>query len=100
MMLLFYRHHYEADYYAEICKAQFDQLYEEGAENGRVMCIAFHPYATGRPHRAKYLDDLLGYIMGHSGVWQTTTDEIAEYYLANYYDQEMAYISATSGQGG
>ena len=76
-----YRHHYEADYYAEICKAQFDQLYEEGAENGRAMCIAFHPYATGRPHRAKYLDDILTHVMSHSGVWQATTDEIAEYYL-------------------
>ena len=94
-----YRHHYEADYYAEICKAQFDQLYEEGAENGRVMCIAFHPYATGRPHRAKYLDDLLGYIMGHSGYGrQPPTKSLSN--TSNYYDQEMAYISATSGQGG
>ena len=47
------RHHYEADYYAKICKAQFDQLYREGEENGRLMCIAFHPYVMGRPHRIK-----------------------------------------------
>jgi hypothetical protein len=40
------RHHYEGDYYAKICKAQFDQLYREGAENGRLMCIAFHPYGA------------------------------------------------------
>ena len=86
-----YRHNYEADYYAEICKAQFDQLYEEGQESGRCMVIAFHPYATGRPHRAKYLDEVLSYIMSHDGVWQTTTDEIAEYYLANYYDQAIAH---------
>jgi allantoinase len=88
-----YRRHHEADYYAEICKAQFDQLYEEGAENGRCMCMAFHPYATGRPHRSKYLDEVLSYIMGHEGVWQTTTDEIAAYYLANYYDQAMAHAA-------
>lgn len=86
-----YRHNHEADYYAEICKAQFDQLYEEGQESGRCMCIAFHPYATGRPHRSKYLDEVLSYIMSHDGVWQTTTDEIAEYYLANYYDQAIAH---------
>ena len=85
-----YRSHFEADYYAEICKAQFDQLYDESAESGRLMCIAVHPYATGRPHRIKYLDDVLGYIMSHDGVWQATTDEIAEYYLANYYDQAVA----------
>jgi peptidoglycan/xylan/chitin deacetylase (PgdA/CDA1 family) len=88
-----YRRNHEADYYAEICKAQFDQLYEEGEESGRCMCIAFHPYATGRPHRSKYLDEVLSYIMGHEGVWQTTTDEIAEYYLANYYDQAMAHAA-------
>ncbi len=87
-----FRNHYEADYYAEICKAQFDQLYEEGETNGRVMCIAFHPYVMGRPHRVKYLEEVLRYIMSHDGVWQATTDEIAEYYLAHYYDQSVARI--------
>jgi allantoinase len=87
-----FRHHYEADYYAEICKAQFDQLYEEGEDNGRLMCIALHPYVMGRPHRVKYLDEALNYIMSHDRVWQATTDEIAEYYLTHYYDQAVAYV--------
>src|SRR5688572_10649838 len=43
---------HEGDYYAKICKRQFDRLYEEGEESGRLMCIAFHPYIMGRPHRA------------------------------------------------
>ena len=30
----------EAEYFAQICKDQFDRLYQEGAESGRVMCIA------------------------------------------------------------
>ncbi len=29
--------------------------------------------------------------MSHDGVWQTTADEIAEYYIANYYDQAVAH---------
>jgi len=87
------RHHYEGDYYARICKAQFDQLYREGAENGRLMCIAFHPYVMGRPHRVKYLAEVLDYIMSHDGVWQATTDEIAEYYLAHYYEQAVAHAA-------
>jgi hypothetical protein len=53
------RHHDEGDYYAKICKAQFDQLYREGAENGRLMCIAVHPYVMGRPRRVKYLAEVL-----------------------------------------
>ena len=88
---ILFRQHFEGDYFAEICKAQFDQLYEEGAESGRVMCIAIHPYLLGQPHRINYLDEALGYIMSHDGVWQTTADEIAEHYIANNYDQAVAH---------
>ena len=86
-----FRASHEGDYFARICKAQFDQLYKEGAESGRVMCIALHPFRTGQPHRIKYLDEILGYIMSHDGVWQTTADEIAENYIANYYDEAVAH---------
>ena len=83
--------HYEGDYFARICKAQFDQLYKEGAESGRVMCIALHPFLIGQPHRIKYLDEILSHIMSHDGVWQTTADEIADYYIENYYDDAVAH---------
>ena len=86
-----FRNHYEGDYFARICKAQFDQLYQEGGESGRVMCIALHPFLIGQPHRIKYLEEVLSYIMSHDGIWQTTADEIAEYYIDNYYDQAMAH---------
>ena len=88
---LLFRNHYEGDYFVQICKAQFDQLYKEGAESGRVMCIALHPYLLGQPHRIKYLEEALSYVMSHEGVWQTTADEIAEYYIANYYDRAVAH---------
>ena len=48
--------HYEGDYFARICKDQFDRLYEEGAESGRVMCIALHPFLIGQPHRIVQLN--------------------------------------------
>ena len=95
-----FRQHYEGDYFAEICKAQFDQLYQEGAHSGRVMCIALHPYLIGQPHRARYLDDVLGYIMSHDGVWQTTADDIAEYYIANYYDEQVAHAERLNNANG
>jgi allantoinase len=88
-----FRNHFEGEYFVRICKAQFDQLYKEGAESGRVMCIALHPYLTGQPHRIKYLDEILSYIMAYDGVWQTTADEIAEYYIARYYDQAVAHAA-------
>ena len=93
-----FRSNFEGEYFARICKAQFDQLYAEGAESGRVMCIALHPYLIGQPHRVKYLDEILGYIMSHDGVWQTTADEIAEHYIANHYDEAVAHSAQYRGQ--
>ena len=84
--------HFEGEYFAKICKAQFDRLYREGEESARSMCIALHPHQIGQPHRIKYLDEMLGYVMSHEGVWQATADEIAEYYMANYYDGMMALL--------
>ncbi len=84
---------HEAEYFGQIIKDQFDVLYREGAESGRVMCIALHPYWIGQPHRAKYLDEALGYILAHDGVWKTTADDIAEYYIEHYYDDVVAHVS-------
>jgi peptidoglycan/xylan/chitin deacetylase (PgdA/CDA1 family) len=84
----------ETDHFFERVIDQFDTLYEEGAESGRVMCLSLHPQMIGRPSAAKYLDAMLKYILGHGGVWLTTGDEIAEYYLANYYDTFMEHLAA------
>ena len=81
----------EGDYFVRIVKRQFDTLYREGAQSGRVMCIGLHPYIIGQPHRTKHLEAMLDYILSHEGVWMTTADEIADYYMANYYDQALAH---------
>ena len=86
----------EADHFFQMVKAQFDTLYREGAESGRVMCVPLHPHNIGRPNAAKYLDKMLKYILGHEGVWATTADEIAEYYIANCYDSYMEYVTASN----
>jgi peptidoglycan/xylan/chitin deacetylase (PgdA/CDA1 family) len=77
------------DEFVQRCRDQFDVLYAEGAEDGRVMCIAFHPFLLGRPHRIDLLDEALGYVLGHEDVWVTTADEIAEWYLDNVYDEAV-----------
>jgi peptidoglycan/xylan/chitin deacetylase (PgdA/CDA1 family) len=87
---------YETDYFLQICKDQFDVLYDEGAESGRVMCIALHPFLIGQPWRTRYLDELFSYVLGHEGVWLTTAEAIADYYIDNYYDQVVAQLRADS----
>ena len=64
-----------------------------GGISQRVMCLSLHPHNIGRPNAAKYLDEALRYILGHDGVWNTTADDIAEYYIANYYDQVSSWIA-------
>jgi len=59
---------------------QFDRLYLEGQENARVMAISIHPYITGVPHRIKYLEQLLDYVIGHDGVALMTASEIGDWY--------------------
>src|SRR5437868_7510501 len=34
----------------------------------------------------------------HDGVWATTADDIADYYLANYYDQVKSWIADRKAQ--
>ena len=88
----------EADYFLQMIKDQFDTLYREGAENGRVMCLSLHPHNIGRPNAAKHLDEALRYILGHDGVWTTTADDIAEYDIAHYYDRVSSWIAARKAQ--
>ena len=62
---------------------QFDALYAEGATAPKVMAICLHPFAVTAPGRTKYLRKALEHILGHSGVWQATAGDIADWYLAN-----------------
>jgi peptidoglycan/xylan/chitin deacetylase (PgdA/CDA1 family) len=84
----------EGDDWVAMCKAQFDVLYAEGATSGRVMCLPVHPYLVGAPHRARYFDDVLGYVLGHDGVWQATAGQIAMWFLDHHYDDFVAHAAA------
>ncbi|MDE3100922.1 MAG: polysaccharide deacetylase family protein [Chloroflexota bacterium] len=66
------------DEFAATIRRQFDVLYAESATSGRVMAIALHPYLSGYPHRIGAIDDALGYVRSHDGVWLATGREIAD----------------------
>src|SRR5437879_4805314 len=48
--------------------------------NARIMAISIHPYITGVPHRIKYLEALLDYVIAHEGVALMTASEIGDWY--------------------
>jgi peptidoglycan/xylan/chitin deacetylase (PgdA/CDA1 family) len=71
----------------KIMKAQFDALYERGAEQAVLMPMTVHDYITGRPSRSKVFDDFLTYAKQFDGVVFTTHDEVRTWWLKNYADQ-------------
>ena len=72
--------HLSSGEFLKRCTDQFDRLYLEGATNARVMAISIHPYITGVPHRIKYLEALLDYVIAHDGVALMTASEIGDWY--------------------
>jgi peptidoglycan/xylan/chitin deacetylase (PgdA/CDA1 family) len=72
----------EGEDFARAIRDEFDTLWHEGEMQGRVMCIALHPFITGQPHRIAHLDAALRYVLSHDGVWCATGEEIADWYLA------------------
>ena len=74
--------HLPSEQFLKRCTDQFDRLYLEGATNARIMAISVHPYITGVPHRIKYLEALLDYVIGHDGVALMTASEIGDWYRA------------------
>lgn len=65
-------------------KSAFDALYERGAEQLVMMPLVVHDYITGRPSRAKVLDDIIAYAKQFEGAVFTTHDELGRWWRANY----------------
>ena len=70
----------------ELLKEQFDELYREGAESGRLMNVGIHPHVWGQPFRIRALRDFIDYAKGFDGVWWPRREQIAEWYLARHRD--------------
>jgi peptidoglycan/xylan/chitin deacetylase (PgdA/CDA1 family) len=86
--------------WADGLRAQFDQLYAEGATSGRVMCVPLHPFLSGQPHRLAALSDALAHIVAHDRVWLATGAEIADWYYAHHYDAVVRHLAARRGPAG
>jgi peptidoglycan/xylan/chitin deacetylase (PgdA/CDA1 family) len=61
----------------EVFKAEFDGAYEERG----LYLLTMHPHCTGHRSRIRLLDELIGYIKGHEGVWFATHADVARYCL-------------------
>jgi peptidoglycan/xylan/chitin deacetylase (PgdA/CDA1 family) len=73
--------------YAETLIRQFNRLADEGEASGTVMCIPLHSYLIGQPHRIGAFERVLDHIAKDGRAWITRSGDIADHYLANYYDE-------------
>lgn len=64
----------------------FDVLYEEGAEQTRMMSLGLHLRIIGRPGRIWALEEFLRYVTAKDDVWITTRADIAETFAAQNPD--------------
>lgn len=62
----------------ELWKDEFDILYEEG----KFFCLTAHPLVSGRPAPSTALEKIVAYVKSHDGVWISTAQEIAKYWLS------------------
>ncbi len=65
-------------------KDSFDCLYEEGAEQPKMMSIGLHCRLVGRPGRAQALARFLDYVSSQPAVWVATRGEIASHWRENH----------------
>jgi len=67
------------DEWLEQVQDQFSVLHQETERyGGRIVSLVLTPYIMGMHYRIKYLDKVLAWIMGHSGVWNATGEEIRQ----------------------
>ena len=98
--VLSHRRGEEAEEFARQIRDYFDTVYEEGAEQGRVMCIALHPYWVGQPHRIRAVRAALEYVLSHSGVWLARGAEIADWYNTHYLPLIESHLAAREASNG
>ncbi|MBW4668928.1 MAG: polysaccharide deacetylase family protein [Cyanomargarita calcarea GSE-NOS-MK-12-04C] len=66
--------------FAQAIEDQFDQLWEEGQQQPRIMTIGLHPFIVGQPLRLKYLKQCLSHIKNKPNTWLTTGEGIYEWF--------------------
>ncbi|MBO0711048.1 MAG: polysaccharide deacetylase family protein [Acetobacteraceae bacterium] len=98
--VIIHRRGEDAEDFSRQIRDYFDTLYEEGLEQGRVMCIALHPYWVGQPHRIRIFRAALEYILAHPSVWVTTAAEIVDWFNANHLPAIEAHIAAREAANG
>jgi peptidoglycan/xylan/chitin deacetylase (PgdA/CDA1 family) len=78
------RRNHTTSEFRDILIEELSVLYKEGAETGRIMNVGLHPHVSGRAYRVRALREFIRYARSLPGVWWTTREEVATWYMANH----------------
>lgn len=70
--------HWSPDQFLAQLKAEFDQLYDEGAMQRRMMSVSLHDRIGGTPAVVNVIDQFIEYAREHEGVVFMRKDKIAD----------------------
>lgn len=83
--------------FAALIVDQFDLMRAESARRpGGVFGVALHPFIVNHPTRHRHLVAALEHVASHDDVWLTTSDAIADHYLAHHHDRAVAALNEQS----
>jgi len=83
--LLTRRGHTTAEY-RDVLMEELRVLHDEGARTGRIMNVGLHPHVSGRAYRISALREFCEYAKSLPGVWFTTREEVARWYLEHHHE--------------
>ncbi|GMA30890.1 hypothetical protein [Litorihabitans aurantiacus] len=77
----------------ELVRAQVNRQLADAERDGqgRVACVATHPFLMGQPHLVGHLEEIFEILRSDDRIWLATAQEIAEHYLAHSYDDQLAH---------
>ena len=80
------------DQFYTYLKDSFDVLYEEGAEQAKMMSIGLHCRLVGRPGRAAALARFLDYVQSKDAVWLARRADIAHHWHKHHPPKDIGEL--------
>lgn len=97
---LLHAKHFSGRDFVDLVTAQVDRSLRDSERDGqgRVACLATHPFVAGQPYFARYLEEIFDRLRADDRIWLTTAGEISDHYLAHHYDAQVAHAESLSAQ--
>jgi peptidoglycan/xylan/chitin deacetylase (PgdA/CDA1 family) len=93
---LLHAKHYSGSYFADMAKAQIGRMLRDSDRDGqgRVACLATHPFVSGQPYLARYLAEIFEYVRNDDRIWVATAAEVTDHFLDHHYDEQLAHADS------